>query len=76
MANIVTGDTVGAAAIDSGSPRDFTLEQALAHACQMLSEGRWLNVAIQDGKGRSISGADLVACCKREKTLTPDLRAS
>jgi hypothetical protein len=75
MAYIVTGDTVGAAAIDSGRGGDFTLEQALAHACRMLSEGGWLNVAIRDGIGRSISGADLVACCKGEKTLTPDLRA-
>jgi hypothetical protein len=39
-----------------------------------MSEG-YINVAIQDGNGKNISGADLIACCKREKTLTSDLRA-
>jgi len=73
MAYIVTHGTVPAA-IDTGRGPGFTLEQALAHACQMLLEGR-PNVAVQDGNGRSISGADLVACCKSEKTLTADLRA-
>jgi hypothetical protein len=76
MAYIVICDTGDAAAIDSDRSRNFTLEQALAHACRMLSEGRWLNVAIQDGKGRSIAGAALEACCKGEKTLTADLRAN
>lgn len=76
MAYIVTGDTVGAAAIDSGRVRDFTLEQALAHACHMLAEGGWLNVAIRDSDGHSISGADLAACCKGEKTLAADLQAN
>ncbi len=52
----------------------LTLEQALAMAGHLLWE-RKPNVAIQDGNGRSISGDDLVACCKGEKNLTPDLRA-
>ena len=53
----------------------FTLEEALEHACRLLSAGAG-NVTIkQDGSDRSISGADLIACCKREKTLTPDLQA-
>jgi hypothetical protein len=73
---LVTGDTVGTAAIDSGRGKDFTLEEALAHACRMLSEGGWLNVAIRDEQGRSISGADLIACCNGEKTLTPSLQAN
>jgi hypothetical protein len=59
------------------SPRSsgFTLEQALARACQLLAEGMQ-NVVITDGAGHEISGADLAACCRGEKTLTPDLRAN
>jgi len=34
-----------------------------------------MDVAIQDGSGKSIRGAELAACCRGEKTLTPDLRA-
>jgi hypothetical protein len=75
MAYIVTHDDRHSAAIDVGPGAGLTLEQALAHACRMISEGR-PNVTIQDGKGRSISGAELVACCKSEKTLTADLRAA
>jgi hypothetical protein len=62
------------AAIDVGHRGGFDLNQALAHACQLLSEGA-PNVAILDGTGRSISGDDLLACCKGEKTLTPDPQA-
>jgi hypothetical protein len=50
------------------------IPSALRLACRLISEG-YVNVAIQDGKGKNISGADLIACCKRERTLTPDLRA-
>ena len=76
MAYIATGNTVSAAAIDSDRGSDFTLEQELAHACQMLSKGRWTNVVIRDGQGHSTSGTDLIACRKGEKTLTPDSRAN
>ena len=56
MAYIVTHGTIPTA-IDSGPGLSIDLQQALAHACRMLSEAR-PNVAIQDGHGRSISGAD------------------
>jgi hypothetical protein len=52
---------------------DLNLEQALHRARSVLAEGQ-PNVSIIDGKGNQISGDDLVACCKNEKTLTPDLR--
>jgi hypothetical protein len=42
MSYIVTHGTVPVG-IDSGKPTPFDLEQALAHACSLLSEGR-LNV--------------------------------
>jgi len=73
MAYIVTHGGIPAA-IDSGPGAGFSLEQALAHACRMLSEGR-PDVAIQDGRGLNITGPNLVACCKGEKKLTADLRA-
>jgi hypothetical protein len=63
----------GPIAIDSGNGSGFDLERALAHARRLLSEGK-PNVAIHDGDGRSISGADLIACCEGKKTLTPHLR--
>lgn len=73
MAYIVTHGTIPAG-VDSGTaPGGFTLKQALAHAYALLVEGR-VNVAIQDGKGHSISGDDLVACCMRKKHLAPDLK--
>lgn len=77
MPYIVThGGTIGGirpgpAGLDPG----LNLEQALHVACTLLAEGK-PNVAITDGKGQEISGADLIACCKGEKTLTPDLRAN
>jgi len=76
MAYIVTHGTVPAG-VDTGTqPGGFTLEQALAHACALLSEGYYINVAISDGRGAQISGNDLVACCTGEKRLTADLRAN
>lgn len=77
MAYMVThgGPPPGAAAIDVGAVAGFDLDGALAHACRLLSDGA-LNVAIQDGAGHSISGDDLLACCKGEKKLTPDLLAN
>jgi hypothetical protein len=75
MTYIVTHDTSHAAALDlSSNPKGFDLQGALAHACQLLSEGK-PNVAIQDGNGHSLSGDDLVACCNGDKTISPDLRA-
>jgi hypothetical protein len=74
MNYIVTHGNGHAAALDLGSsPKGFDLQGALAHACQLLSEGK-PNVAIQDGNGNSISGDDLVACCAGTKILSADLR--
>jgi hypothetical protein len=76
MTYIVThGTGHGPQPIDVGNPQSFDLDSALAHACRLLSEGL-PNVAIQDGGGRSISGQDLLACCKGEKKLTADLLAT
>ena len=54
---------------------DLNLDQALQMACSLLSQGQ-ANVSILDGRGNEISGVDLIACCKGEKTLKPDLRAT
>jgi hypothetical protein len=67
---IVTQTAVIGAAIDL----EFDLNDALAHACQLLAE-RAQDVAIQDGSRKSIRGDDLIACCHGKKVLTPDLRA-
>jgi hypothetical protein len=72
MMYTVTFDTSHAAAIDLGDPKDFDLQRALAHACQLLVEGK-PNVAIRDGNGCSISGDDLIACCNGDKTISLDL---
>lgn len=74
MAYSVTFEASGAAALDLGKPRDFDLQEALKHAHKLFWDGK-SGVAIQDGKGNCISGADLIACCRGEKILTPDLRA-
>jgi hypothetical protein len=74
MSYIVTHSGTRADAIDTGSPIEFDLETALAHACQLLSDGE-MNVAIQDGDGHRISGDDLAACCNGDKKLTAELRA-
>ena len=74
MVYIVTFEEVSAAALDLGKRRDFDLQGALKHAHKLLWDGK-SGVAIQDGKGNRIFGADLIACCKGEKTLTDDLRA-
>jgi hypothetical protein len=65
----IDGQRPGPVALDVG----LNLKQALQQACYFLAEGQ-PNVSIVDGKGNQISGADLVACCNNEKTLTPDLR--
>ncbi len=56
------------------SHRAPNLEAALAMARQFLKERR-PDVTIEDGEGRSVSGADLAACCRGEKKLTADLRS-
>ena len=58
-----------AVGIDPG----LSLSDALAMACQLLSEQKD-NVTIS-GDGVSITGNDLVACCNGTKKLSPDLRA-
>jgi hypothetical protein len=58
------------AGIDTG----LDLKDALALAGRLIAEVRQ-DVFIADGNGKQISGGDLAACCRGEKTLTPDLRA-
>ena len=48
------------------------LESALTHALDLIRAGHQ-DVAIQDGTGKSVSGDLLIACCRGEKELTPDL---
>ena len=50
---------------------EFDLDRALVHACRLLSEGH-MDVAIQDGNGKRVSGDKLLACCEGKKKLTPD----
>jgi hypothetical protein len=63
----------GPVALDNPEPR--TLEAALTHACKLITEGKE-NVTIRGDNGHTISGHDLAACCRREKTLTDDLQAN
>jgi hypothetical protein len=58
----------------AGIDDDLSLEDALALAGQLIAEGRQ-DVFIADGNGKQISGEELAACCRGEKTLMPDLRA-
>jgi len=67
----IGGVRPGPVGLDPG----LNLEQACEMARSLLAEGK-PNITITDGKGHEISGPDLIACCKGEKTLTPDLRAS
>jgi hypothetical protein len=53
---------------------DLDLKGALSLAGVLISEDRQ-DVTIEDESGNSISGEDLAACCRGDKTLTPDLRA-
>jgi hypothetical protein len=48
------------------------LDNALTHALNLIRAGHQ-DVAIQDGTGKSVSGDLLMACCRGEKELTPDL---
>jgi hypothetical protein len=69
---IINGHAKGAAG-DIATRRDSAPE-ALAVACNYLKSGMD-EVAILDREGHRISGADLEACCRGEKSLTSDLRA-
>lgn len=53
---------------------NLSLKDAQALAGRLIVEGRQ-DVTIEDENGRQISGEDLAACCRGEKTLTPDLKA-
>jgi hypothetical protein len=48
------------------------LDNALTHALNLIQAGHQ-DVAIQDGTRKSVSGDLLMACCRGEKELTPDL---
>ncbi len=71
----IHGDHTGTPEAQSGIAAHpaKNLEAALRLARQFLKERR-PDVTIEDGKGHSISGADLAACCRGEKKLTADLR--
>jgi hypothetical protein len=72
----VTHEVFGAndkASLAVGIDPGLSLSDALAMACQLLSEQKD-NVTIR-GDGVSITGDDLVACCNGTKTLSADLRA-
>jgi hypothetical protein len=54
--------------------RPWELSDALAHACRLIDEGK-RGVALRDNDGHSISGAELIACCKGDREITPDLKS-
>jgi hypothetical protein len=74
MRYYVTFDNSGMGAIDEGSTKPLELADARNHACRLLDEGKQ-NVVIRNDANQSISGADLLACCKGEKEITADLQA-
>ncbi len=75
MNYIVTHEADDEVALDLGDgEKAFDLSGALAFAAKLIAEGKEY-VAIDDGNGNRISGADLTACVEGRKTLTPDLRA-
>jgi hypothetical protein len=74
MRYFVTVDEEGPTAIDVGKRQEFELGDALVHACRLLDENT-RNVTIRDDRNNSISGDDLVACCKGDKEITADLKA-
>jgi hypothetical protein len=55
---------------------DLTLSEALALAGRLIADGQ-VDVTIMDMDvaEKEIYGEELAACCRGEKTLTPDLRA-
>ena len=62
-----------------GRPAPVSLDQAadidgaLMFARQLFTACA-ANVTIRDEKENNISGPDIIACCNRQKMLTPDLR--
>jgi len=48
------------------------LDNVLTHALNLIRAGHQ-DVAMQDGTGKSVSGDLLMACCRGDKKLTPDL---
>jgi hypothetical protein len=55
---------------------DLTLSEALELARRLIAEGRQdVTIMDMDVAGKQIFGEELAACCRGEKTLTPDLRA-
>jgi hypothetical protein len=74
FAGFGVGEQPTVEAMDDGLTRPWELPDALAHACRLIDEGK-RGVAIRDNDGHSISGAELVACCKGDKEITPDLQA-
>jgi hypothetical protein len=74
MRYYVTFDHSGLGALDEGSSEPLELADARNHACRLLDEGKQ-NVVIRNDANQTISGADLLACCKGDKEITPDLRA-
>ncbi|HEY0104653.1 MAG TPA: hypothetical protein VGB91_01120 [Rhizomicrobium sp.] len=74
MNYIVSHAEDGAAALDLGDgEKAFDLAGALAYAAKLIVAGK-TSVAIDDGEGNRIAGADLAACVEGRKTLMPDLR--
>jgi hypothetical protein len=62
-------------AIDRGRPGvPLELADAFTHACRLIDQ-QVPNVAIKDENGNSISGDELISCCKGDKEITADLRA-
>jgi hypothetical protein len=65
----------GPVGIDSGLPsKPLDVADALERARQLILEEKH-HVTIRNDNGNSISGDDLAACCKGDKTLTVDLQA-
>jgi hypothetical protein len=61
--------------VDRGRPGvPLELADALTHACRLIDQ-QVPNVAIMDENGNSISGDELISCCKGDKEITADLRA-
>src|SRR4051795_5356107 len=49
------------------------LADALEQACSLIRSGA-VDVQIQDDRGHRVSGSELAACCRGERTLRPNLR--
>jgi hypothetical protein len=52
-----------------------TLDKALRQARAFIERGVD-SVSLADGDGHLIDGLELAACCRGEKSLSPDLKAS